>query len=66
MHLIKIEAAELLTTTELATLSRCQPNTVRRNHSILGHHHGIRPVKQVSGRLLWRKSDVEAMLNGGV
>lgn len=31
-----------------------------------GHHHGIKPIKQPSGRLLWKFSDLVILLNGGV
>lgn len=55
---------ELLTTTEFADAQRCRAQTVRKNFSTQGHHHGVRPLKQLSGRLLWRKSDLIALLEG--
>jgi hypothetical protein len=54
----------LLTTDEFAAAQRCAAQTVRKNYSNLGHHHGIKPIKQPSGRLLWRESDLLVLLNG--
>mgnify|MGYP003384322502 CR=1 FL=1 len=55
----------LLTTNEFALGQRCMPQTVRKNYSLNGHHHGVKPIKQASGRLLWKLSDLEALLSGG-
>lgn len=54
---------ELLTTAEFAAAQRCAAQTVRKNYCLKGHHHGIRPVKQPSGRLLWRVSDLQSLLS---
>lgn len=59
-----IKLPALLTTNEFAFGHRCAPQTVRKNYCLKGHHHGIKPLKQASGRLLWRASDLEALLNG--
>lgn len=56
----------LLTTNEFAASQKCAPQTVRKNYCVNGHHHGVRPIKQPSGRLLWRLTDLEALLAGGV
>ncbi|KAA0074216.1 hypothetical protein CIW54_27095 [Paraburkholderia sp. T12-10] len=53
-----------LTTTEFAAAQRCTEQTVRKNFCTKGHHHGVRPIKQPSGRLLWRESDLLKLLNG--
>ncbi|CAJ97163.1 DNA-binding protein [Cupriavidus necator] len=53
---------DLLTTAEFAAALRCAPQTVRKNLSAKGHHHGIKPLKQASGRLLWRASDLMKLL----
>lgn len=53
---------ELLTTEEFAAAQRCAAQTVRKNYCLKGHHHGIKPVKQPSGRLLWHASDLAKML----
>lgn len=55
---------ELLTTAEFAAAQRCAAQTVRKNVCTKGHHHGVRPLKQPSGRLLWRASDLAKLLNG--
>lgn len=55
----------LLTTAEFAAGQRCAEQTVRKNYCTKGHHYGIRPLKQLSGRLLWRESDLVKLLNGG-
>ncbi|AGW91517.1 hypothetical protein N234_15920 [Ralstonia pickettii DTP0602] len=55
----------LLTTAEFAAAQRCAPQTVRKNYCLKGHHHGIKPVKLPSGRLMWRVSDLAAMINEG-
>ena len=55
---------DLMTTAEFAVPQRCAPQTVRKNLCTLGHHHGVRPLKQPSGRLLWRKADLLALLEG--
>lgn len=57
---------ELLTTAEFAAAQRCAAQTVRKNYCLKGHHHGIKPVKLPSGRLMWRVSDVQALLSGEV
>lgn len=55
----------LLTTNELALGHRCAPQTIRKNYCEKGHYHGIKPLKQANGRLLWRASDLAALLHGG-
>lgn len=54
----------MLTTQEAARELRTAPQTLRKNFCQQGHHHGLRPVKQASGRLLWRAAEVIALLNG--
>lgn len=53
---------DLLTTREFAVTQRCAEQTVRKNYCTKGHHHGAKPLKQPSGRLLWRKSDLLKLL----
>ena len=53
---------EMLTTEEFALFQRNAPQTVRKNVSQSGHHNGIKPVKLPNGRLLWRKTDLDALL----
>lgn len=53
-----------LTTAEFAAAQRCAEQTVRKNYNANGHHHGVRPVKQPSGRLLWRESDLLKLVSG--
>ena len=55
----------MLTTREAAQELRTAEQTMRKNFCLQGHHHGLRPVKQASGRLLWRASEVAALLSGG-
>jgi hypothetical protein len=52
----------LLTTEEFAAQQRCKAQTVLRNHCLLGHHHGVKPIKQPNGRLLWRLSDLKTLI----
>jgi hypothetical protein len=59
-----ISIPRLLTTAEFASAQRCAEQTVRKNYCTKGHHHGVRPIKQPSGRLLWRESDLLKLLNG--
>jgi hypothetical protein len=58
----RADLPELLTTAEFAAAQRCKPQTVLKNHCLNGHHHGIKPIKQPGGRLLWRLSDLQKML----
>lgn len=62
----RLALPELLTTAEFAAAQRCAPQTIRKNLCNKGHHYGIRPLKQPSGRLLWRASDLAKLLGGGV
>lgn len=55
---------EFLTTEEFAASQRCAAQTVRKNYCLKGHHHGVKPIKLPSGRLLWRASDLEKLLSG--
>jgi hypothetical protein len=53
---------DLLTTREFAAAQRCTAQTVLKNHCTTGSHHGVTPIKQPSGRLLWRASDLAKLL----
>lgn len=59
----KSDAPDLLTTNEAADMLRLSPRTLW-NWSSEGRGL-LRPVK-VGSRLLWRRSDVERVLRGGV
>lgn len=52
------------TTKEAAGELRTAEQTMRKNFCLYGHHHGLRPVKQPSGRLLWRAAEVVALATG--
>jgi hypothetical protein len=54
----------LLTTNEFAAGQRSAAQTVRKNLCNHGHHHGVTPIKHPNGRLLWRSSDLQALLKG--
>lgn len=53
-----------LTTAQFSALGVGAPHTIRVNHSLHGHHLGIKPVKLPNGRLLWPTDEVMALLNG--
>ena len=52
----------LLTTAELAEIERINPQTIRKNFCLQGHHHGMRPIKLPSGGLRWTSAGLTAML----
>lgn len=56
---------ELIKTGELAGELREAEQTARKNYSQKGHYHGMVPIKLPNGRLLWRKADLLALLEGG-
>ena len=51
-------------TKEMAHAVSCSPKTVLQNLSQKGNFLGITPVK-VGRKLLWRVSDIAALLRGG-
>lgn len=55
---------DYIETSEAARALNREPQTLRKNLSEKGSFHGIMPVK-VGRRLLWRVSDVAALLRGG-
>ena len=66
----KIELVELaaiaagrdhITTPELARAANCKPQTIRKQHCLVGSFHGIRPMK-LGRRLLWPVAQVVALL----
>jgi hypothetical protein len=57
-----VSLPQLLTTSEFAAQQRCAAQTIRKNYCVQGHHHGVRPIKQPSGRLLWRVEDLQSLL----
>jgi hypothetical protein len=60
----RIPLPEFLTTAELAELERTAQQTILKNHSLKGHHHGIKPIKLPGGRLRWRTADAQELLSG--
>ena len=54
----------LLTTAEVAALERINPQTIRKNYCLQGHHHGMRPIKLPSGGLRWPAAGLAALLTG--
>lgn len=57
--------SEFILTSELARLVRRATQTIRKTYCQTGHFFGIVPVK-LGNRLLWRVSDVAALLAGDV
>ncbi|MBT9516529.1 MAG: hypothetical protein IV112_07540 [Methyloversatilis discipulorum] len=57
-------AARVYTTVESASITRSSAKTWRKNYSLNGHHHGIKPIKQPSGRLLWPADEVDRLVSG--
>lgn len=53
-----------ITTQEFARAINCAPQTIRKNHCLSGECFGIRPIK-IAHRLLWKVTDVSALLNEG-
>ena len=58
--------AAKLNTEEFAGLFRVRPQTVRAALCRSGHYLGIRPLKLVTGKLLWDSSAAERVLSGEV
>ena len=56
----------LLTTAEVAELERINPQTIRKNYCLQGHHHGMKPIKLPGGGLRWPAANLVALLEGGV
>ena len=56
---------QFLQTSELASILRVEPQTIRRNHCVQGHHLGAKPMKMANGRLLWKVEDLEAIISKG-
>ena len=61
---MKVIIPVMWTTKEAARELRAAEQTMRKNYCLYGHHHGLRPVKQPSGRLLWRAAEVVALATG--
>lgn len=57
-------APRVYTTNESASVTRESPATWRKNLCLNGHHHGIKPVKMPSGRLLWPADQVDQLVSG--
>ncbi|MDP2867738.1 hypothetical protein [Methyloversatilis sp.] len=57
-------SARFYSTIEAANATRSSTSTWRKNYCQNGHHHGIKPVKQPSGRLLWPADQVDRLLSG--
>jgi hypothetical protein len=54
----------LLTTAEVAALERINPQTIRKNFCLQGHHHGMKPIKLPGGALRWSSASLAAILDG--
>lgn len=57
-----MEHKESLNTKEYATLTRVDPQTIRRSYCVNGHYLGLKPFKLPNGRLLWQKAEVLRVL----
>ena len=57
------QGRDLVTTAEFAKATARASQTIRKNYCLQGECFGIRPVK-IGGRLLWRVTDIAALLNG--
>ncbi len=55
--------SDLLTVEGLATWSRCQSQTIRKNLSQRGHFHGLRPIR-IGRRVMFRVADVAKLVEG--
>lgn len=53
-----------LTTEQFAEAIHGKPSTIRTRLCQTGSFYGIKPVKLISGRLLWSIADIEAFLSG--
>ena len=54
-----------LTTKDLAELVTVKPQTLLKSYSAKGHYRGLVPVKQNNTRLMWKKSDVQTLIESG-
>lgn len=52
---------EYLTTDEVAAFLRCEPQTIRKNISNSGTHHGLKP-RRFGRRLFFKATEVRALL----
>ena len=57
-------AENFITTTELATLLRVKPQSVRRALCLKGHFWGLKPTKMPGGALRWDMDQARALLAG--
>lgn len=57
------QGRDLVTTAEFAKATARASQTIRKNYCLQGECFGIRPVK-IGNRLMWRVSDIAALLNG--
>lgn len=55
-----------LSTEEVAAAARMVPQSIRAALCRQGHWAGLRPVKLMTGRLLWDADEVSRVLNGEV
>lgn len=55
-----------LSTEEVATAARMAPQSIRAALCRQGNWAGLRPVKLITGRLLWDAGEVSRVLNGEV
>jgi hypothetical protein len=55
--------SEFWTTNEVAAYLRCEPQTIRKNLSSMGAHHGLKP-RRFGRRWYFKAADVRASLMG--
>lgn len=60
---VSVAASEFWTTNEVAAYLRCEPQTIRKNLSNTGAHHGLKPCR-FGRRWLFKAADVRASLMG--
>ena len=51
-----------LTTDELASQHRVQPQTIRKHYAVNGTYHGITPLRLPNRRLLWPDDTIDQLL----
>lgn len=60
------QIGQTLSTEELASIFKVQPQSIRAALCRRGHYLGMRPTKPANRRLLWSAADVSRVLNGEV
>lgn len=60
---VSAASSEFWTTNEVAAYLRCEPQTIRKNLSSMGAHHGLKP-RRFGRRWYFKAADVRASLMG--